>query len=117
MTIHLNLRLVRLALLMIGVIGLLAVIYGIYRVIDTTNQYSVLAAIAPPSASELQNVKPGDPTIMALAAVERDKRDLLSQRAQASSLIGAGAAILGLAVLVYMRLPPEISERKEPHRA
>jgi len=116
-TIHLNLRLVRLALLLIAVVGLLAISYGIYRVSDTTNHYNVLAAIAPPTLSELQGMKPGDPTLMALAAVERDKRDLLSQRAQATSLIGAGAAILGLAALIYVRLSSPVSASEVPRRS
>jgi hypothetical protein len=109
MTLHINVRLIYAGLVLVGIVGVLVVIYGVYSVIDMTNRYNQLSALELPPMSALQNTTPNDPTVIMLAQVARDKRDLLSQRAQATSLVGVGAVILGAAVLIYLRLPDQPS--------
>jgi hypothetical protein len=107
MTLHINVRLLHLVLVLAGIVAVLVVLYGVYRVIDTTNRYNELSAMKLPPIPAPQDITPSDPTVIALAQVARDKRDLLNQRAQATSLIGLGALILGATVLGYLRLPEQ----------
>jgi hypothetical protein len=107
--LHLDIQLLRRIMLLVVITGLLVIAFGAYTLITAKNRYDELAQIPPPTQEELQNMKPGDPTVMALAAVERDKRDLQAQQGQATSIIGLGAILLGLIVVIYMRLPEQNS--------
>ncbi len=105
MHIYVSVELARRLVLLVVMIGLLVIAFGAYTLISAKNRYDELNAIAPPSTEELQGLQPGDPLLMSLAALNRDKHDLLAQQGQAKSMIGLGAVIIGAAVVVFMRLP------------
>lgn len=107
MKIRIDARRVKQILLLAGLLGLLTVIFGTYSAVRASNRYNELAAIPPPSQQELQTMQQGDPSIMALAALERDKRELLQARGQATAIIGLGAAIIGVVTFIYLRLPEQ----------
>ncbi len=104
MHFYLSIATIRRIILLVVLLGLLVIAFGIYRLVSAQNRYDELAAIAPPSLEELQSLKPGDPLLMSLAALDRDKRDLLSQEGQAKSIIGLGAVIIGIAVVIFLRV-------------
>src|SRR5258708_5440139 len=89
----------------LGAIGLLTFVIGISNTIDATNKYNDLDTIPPPDPAALQQMSQAD--LMVVAQVGMAKRDLLVRRAQASAVIGAGAALLGLATLIIVRLPEQ----------
>ena len=107
MKIPISAQRIRQILLLAGLIGTLVVIVGALNAITVTNRYNELAAIPPPSQEELQNLQQGDPSVMALAVLERDKRDLIQARGRATVTIGLGAAILGVVTFIYLRLPEQ----------
>jgi hypothetical protein len=95
-----------------GLIGLLALVFGIYSSIDATDKYNVLDAIPTPDAAAAQQMSQAD--LMLVAQVGLAKRDLLARRAQASSAIGAGAALFGLAALIFITVPEERKSELSP---
>src|SRR5262249_60407447 len=109
---QINVRLIRAIVAGIGLVGLLVVGYGIYSAIGAINTYNDLNALPTPSADTVQQMnQAGDQAgLMALAGIELAKRDQLSKRAQATSYVGAGAAIFGVGVLLFIQLPAA------PHR-
>jgi hypothetical protein len=89
--------------LVLALIGLLAFGLGLYNTIDTTNKFNDLDAIPTPDAETVKQMSQAE--LMTVAQVGMAKRDLLARRAQASSLIGVGAALLGVATLIWVNIP------------
>lgn len=100
------------AAIVLGVVGLLVFGIGIYNTIDVTNKYNDLDAIPEPDPQTLKDMSQGE--LMTVAQVGIAKRDLLARRSQASSVIGAGAAVLGVAVLIFVSLPEQQPRPKTP---
>ncbi len=94
----------------LGLIGSLAFFFGIYGSIDATNKYNDFDAIPTPDAEAVKGMSQAD--LMLVAQIGLAKRDLLARRSQASSAIGAGAALFGLATLIFINVP---DERKSVH--
>ena len=91
--------------ILVGIIGLLVLGAGIYNTIDLTNKYNDLDSIPPPDPNALQQMSQAD--LMLVAQVGMAKRDLVARRAESTSVIGAGAIILGLATLVFVNIPEQ----------
>lgn len=93
--------------IVVGIIGLVAFGIGIYNTVDLTNKYNDLDSIPPPDPDALKQMSQAD--LMVVAQVGMAKRDLLARWAQASSVLGAGAVMLGLATLVFVSIPERTS--------
>jgi hypothetical protein len=112
--VRIDLRLLRMIVLLAGLLGLLAVIYGIVTSVNASNQYNALPDLQP---SFVPPTNPNDMTeaqrieIRALAALDQEKQNLLIKRGQATTIIGIGAAILGGAVLIFLRLPEDKQDK------
>ena len=107
MNVHLNLRAVRAATLVVVLIGLLVIAYGGFTLIDGKNKYDETAKVPTPTLEEIQKLQPGDPMISSLRAIQRDMEDAKKQQGQGTSIIGVGAVLLGAAVVIMMRLPEQ----------
>jgi hypothetical protein len=98
---RINWRIVKQVLIVAGIVGVLVVGYGIYSIFDTSQKYNDLALIPPPI--DLQNASDADK--ITFAQIELAKRDLLRRREEAKAIIGMGATLLGITVLLAMRVP------------
>jgi hypothetical protein len=96
-----NWRIVKQILVVMGIVGILVVGYGIFSIFDTSQKYNDLALLPPPV--DLQNAS--DAEKITFAQIELAKRDLLRRREEAKAVIGMGATLLGIAVLLAMRVP------------
>jgi hypothetical protein len=101
--------------LVLALIGLLAFVLGIYNTVDTTNKFNDLDAIPTPDAETVKQMSQAE--LMTVAQVGMAKRDLLTRRAQASSLIGVGAALLGIATLIWVNIPDKPTPATSPTSA
>jgi hypothetical protein len=107
--VHLNLRAIRIATLVVVLIGLLVIIYGGYTLLDGRNKYDEVSKVPTPTLEEIQKLQPGDPMITSLRAIQRDLDDARQRQGQGTSIIGVGAVLLGAAVVIMMRLPEQTS--------
>jgi hypothetical protein len=98
---RINWQIVKQILIVAGIVGVLVVGYGIFSIFDTSQKYNDLALIPPPI--DLQNASDADK--ITFAQIELAKRDLLRRREEAKAVIGMGATLLGITVLLAMRMP------------
>jgi hypothetical protein len=107
--LYVNVALARRIVLLVVLVGLLVSAIGAYNLISAKNRYNELDAIPLPPTEELRSLKPGDPLLTRLALLARDKRELQAQQGSATSIIGLGVMVIGVAVVIFMRLPEQDS--------
>lgn len=104
-----------LRLVLIGgmLIGISVMFIGIYQVFDTTQRYNHLDAI--PMQNLLDTAKENPTNADTIVLLDKQKRDTLIQRSEATSVIGVGAVIVGVMAFIFTRVPysPQTTSSKE----
>ena len=90
---------IRLALLVVVLVGILIVVFGIFRVLEATNKFNEFDAIPVQALIDTATQNPTNATTLAL--LEKGKKDALIGRSQALSIIGFGAVVLGVAGFAF----------------
>jgi uncharacterized membrane protein len=94
-----NLSYIRPALLIVILVGILIVAFGIFRVLEATNQFNELEVI--PIQPLLDSAQENPANATTLIVLDRQKKDALIARSQALSIIGFGAIVLGVAGFAF----------------
>jgi hypothetical protein len=94
-----NQTFVRPLVLVVLAVGVLIVVFGIFRVLEATNKFNEMDAI--PVESLVATAGENSSSATSLALLDKAKKDALIARSQALSVIGFGAVVIGIAGFVF----------------
>ncbi len=92
-------------LLGIGVLALLIVGLGLYQFFDQSDRYNRYGDLIAGLKPSLNTTPQNEATLRMLADMDIAQHAADSARNQSTILIGVGAVLLGIVVLIYTRLP------------
>lgn len=92
-------------LLGIGVLALLIIGLGLYQFFDQSERYNRYGDLIAGLKPSLNTTPQNEATLRMLADMDIAQHAADSSRNQSTILIGVGAVLLGVVVLIYTRLP------------